>query len=277
MKQQTVQRSGASSIPPVKKASPKASIKKTSSVKRRIADESSAPVMYVIPQGGGVWCKVPSVNLQTFDKETNTVREIRYCPGENSIFKDEQSEYSRTEHIVFREKNLFVPPQKPNLKAFLDAHPANKANGGRLFEKVVKEAKSEKIVDDEFLIHDAISLIKNKSVDELLPLAMSLNISVDQKNIEIKRELVLMAKRNPQKVLDMYGNPLVKARSTIKQAFDFQIVDENGGAVVWYDTRKMIISVPVGQDKVETLTRFAMTDSGASVLSEIERQLEEIA
>jgi hypothetical protein len=70
---------------------------------------------------------------------------------------------------------------------------------------------------------------------------------------------------------------MVNARSTVAQALDFQIIEERKGAVVWFDTGKMIVSVPVGQDSVEVMTRFVMTDKGTTVLSELERQLEAIA
>ena len=87
----------------------------------------------------------------------------------------------------------------------------------------------------------------------------------------------LYAKKNPKKFMDMFDNPMVHARTTIMQGFDFDIVSEKRGAIVWTDTGKMVLSVPVGQDPVDTLTRFCMTDKGSSVLSDIERQLTEIA
>ena len=67
------------------------------------------------------------------------------------------------------------------------------------------------------------------------------------------------------------------ARTTVAQSFDFQIIEDRNGGVVWFDTGKLIVSVPVGQDKVEVMTRFVMTDKGSTVLSELERQLAEIA
>jgi len=285
MKQETVRRAGGTKPPVTKKPTVEASSAPTIAavetkrvVKRKLKDEALEPAVYTtINNKGGSWLKIRTSGLTYFDKEKNQVRAIRYCPGEQSIYIDEQSGQSTTEHVVLQDKLLHVATHQPNLRAFMDSHPDNQANGGRVFFKVQKEAKSEKIIADEFLVHDAITLIKDKPINDLLPLAMALNINTDQQNIDIKRELVLMAKRSPQKVLDMFGNPLVEARSTVKQGFDFQIVKDVSGAVVWYDTGKMIVSVPVGQDRIETLTRYVMTDQGASVLAEIERQLDEIA
>ena len=159
----------------------------------------------------------------------------------------------------------------------MEKHPENADNGGGVFQLVNKEIDVEKEVEKEFLITDAITMIKARPIDELVPVAMALNINTDQKDLQLKRALVQYAKKNPTKFMGMFDNPMVHARTTVMQAMDFQIVTQKGGAIVWADTGKMILSVPVGQDAVDTLTRFVMTDKGASVLSEIDSQLEAIA
>jgi hypothetical protein len=77
--------------------------------------------------------------------------------------------------------------------------------------------------------------------------------------------------------MGLIDSPMVMARTTVAQSFDFQVIEQRSGAVVWFDTGKLIVSVPVGQDKIEVMTRFVMTDKGSSVLSELERQLDDIA
>ena len=80
-------------------------------------------VEYEIPSRGGVVFMLPQKGVTVFDEENNTVREIRYCPNEPSIWVDEQSDNAIKESVAFREGKLFVPREKPNLKAFLDVHP----------------------------------------------------------------------------------------------------------------------------------------------------------
>ncbi len=91
--------------------------------------------IYEIPYGGGIVCKIKSEST-VYDKETRQVRGIRYCPNEPSVFMDEQSSNARREHIIFPNGMLIVPENKPNLAAFLDLHPQNRANGGELFTLV---------------------------------------------------------------------------------------------------------------------------------------------
>lgn len=252
--------------------------KKSLKVRRNLPDESRLPQVYqTVNNKGGIFFKLRSKNVNVYDEESGTVRQIRYCPGEQSIFVDEQSSVSRVEHVVFENKTLVVPFDKPNLRKFLECHPDNAANGGSVFELANKEVDSEKELENEFAVTDAISLIKARDIDELLPIAISLNINTNQKDLSIKRALVQQAKANPIKFIELFDSPLVMARTTVAQSFDFQIIEDRNGAVVWFDTGKLIVSVPVGQDKVQVMTRFVMTDKGSTVLSELERQLAEIA
>lgn len=251
---------------------------KKRAVKRTQRDESRLPKLYeTLNRQGGVFLKIRANSVQVYDEETNTVRGIRYCPAEPSIYIDEQSPQAIRSHVYFTDKMLIVNYDKPNLIAYLDAHPDNAANGGSVFKLVNKEDDAEKVLEVEFQVNDAIAIIKARPIEELLPVAIAMNVDTNQKDLSIKRSLVQMAKRDPKQFLSMVDSPMVNARSTVVEGFDFQILDYRQGAVVWFDSGKMIASVPVGQDKVEVMTRFVMTDKGSLVLSEIERQLEAIA
>jgi hypothetical protein len=65
--------------------------------------------IYQLVDGGGVWFKLSQADITIYDKELDTVRSIRYCPNEPSIFVDKQSPNARRSHIVFVEKLLGVP------------------------------------------------------------------------------------------------------------------------------------------------------------------------
>ena len=63
-------------------------------------------------------------------------------------------------------------------------------------------------------------------------------------------------------------------KSKIRQAISYQIINTKSDAVVWFDTNKHIISVPVGQDPVDVFVRYCMTEAAAPVVAEITRQLD---
>ena len=160
---------------------------------------------------------------------------------------------------------------------FLDKHPGNVANGGSKFKLVDNFKSSEKEVQDEFLVHDAVALVRTKDSDEILAVALALGIDIEQKMIEIRRELLREAKSNPQSFIKMFDDPRVKTRSAIIQATDFQILACKPDGVYWFDSGRLIISVPAGQDPTDIMVRFCLTEKGANVYDEIVSRLEKLS
>ena len=243
-----------------------------------VKKQASAPTskVYEIPEGGGIVFKLKS-EVTVYDPSTNMVRAIRYCPGEPSIYKDEQSNNARRQHVMFRDSLLAVPQNRPNLMAFLDVHPDNTANGGGVFRLVDRSVDSEEEVEKEFLTHDAVALVRTKDSDEILAVAVALGINIEQKMIEIRRELLREAKANPKGFIGMFDDPRVKTRSAVIQAMDFQILAGKPDGVYWFDSGRLIISVPAGQDPTDIMVRFCLTEKGASVYEEIVSRLEKLS
>ena len=232
--------------------------------------------IYEIPYGGGIVCKIKSEST-VYDKETRQVRGIRYCPNEPSVYMDEQSNNARREHIIFRNGMLIVPENKPNLAQYLDLHPQNRGNGGDLFQLVERSRNVQAQVDREFLLHDAVALVRNKELDELLAVAVALGINIQQKTIEIRRELLTEAKANPEAFMKMFDDPRVKCRSAVIQSHDFQIISLRPDGVYWFDSGRLILSVPAGQDPTDIMVRFCLTEKGVSVYEELVSRLEKLS
>ena len=245
-------------------------------VKRNLVDDAKRDKVYTINKGGGIWYKLKQNNITIFDEETGRVRQLRYSPNEMSVWADEQSENIIREQIVFISKNLLVQYTKPNLQKYLDLHPDNVANGGKVFHLVDTEKKATVELDKEFITLDAVGMVRDKSIDELLPVAMYLGIDTNQKNMEIKRELLREAKANPKRFIEMFDNPVVKVKSTIMSAVDFQILRADQDGLKWYDSNRLIVATPAGQETIEIATRFCLSEKGAMVLDEIESQLSKI-
>ena len=263
------------------KAAPKAAAKNTPAPKKgySVIKKDAAPEttkVFEIPKGGGIVTKIKS-EVSVYDAETNQVRSIRYCPGEPSVFRDEQNEKSRREHIIFRDGLLAVPYNKPNLAKFMELHTSNIANGGKLFKIVDNSRDSEEVVNSEFLTHDAVSLVRTKGSDEILAVALSLGINIEQQMIDIRREMLREAKSSPATFIAMFDDPRVKTRSAVIQSNDFQIISCKPDGVYWFDSGRLIISVPAGQDPKDMMVRFCLTEKGASVYEELISRLEKLS
>jgi hypothetical protein len=204
---------------------------------------------------------------------SGVLREIRYCPNEPSIYRDEQNDASVRKAIIFTEGRLFVPPEKPNLTAYLDAHPDNKQNGGNRFYLVDDRKDAQQKLEREFETHDAVGLVRTKELDELLSVAVSYGMNIDRPVTEIKHDLMVVAKKNPKKFIMSFDNPVVDMKTKVTQAIKYQVIKVDKRGAYWYDTGKLIVSVPEGKDAKDVLTRYCLTESGAALVAEIDRQL----
>lgn len=231
---------------------------------------------YSVLKSSGIWFKLRQSRITVYDPESDKVREIRYCENEPSIFADEQSSNAIRSQIVFKEGILLVAPNRSNLQDYLKIHPDNKINGGSTFTLVNKDVNAQEELDREFVVLDAISIVRDKSIDELLPLCLYLNIDVNQRNNEIRRELLLEAKANPARFVELMDDPFVRTMSVVKQAKEYSILKEKEDGMYWFDSGRLIVTAPVGQDPISVMTRFVMTERGANVYDELVARLEKM-
>mgnify|MGYP003133045220 FL=1 len=254
------------------KAAPKP---KKRTIKRQ--DKQVHNCEFEIIKGGGIVFMLPQKGVTIYDKEKDTIREIRYCPNEPSIYVDEQSSNALKQSVAFRDGRIFVPKNKPNLRDFLEVHPANSVNGGTTFRKVDKKQDAKDELEKEFLLTDAISVVRDRDINDLLPIAIYFGININASVSDIRYSLLRIAKTKTKEFLESLDSPQVSCRATIQQAADYQILNMKSNGVYWFDSNQLIISVPVGQDAVDTMVRFCLTEKGASALSLIEERLDKLA
>lgn len=222
-----------------------------------------AGVVYMLPQAG----------ITIFDEKEKRVREIRYCENMPSIYVDEQGDHARRGSIIFRDKMLFVPPTNPQLAEYLMTHPGNKENGGTMFRELKPKQHKKQALSSEFDVVEAVAAVRDKSISELLPVAMAYGIPTSQGPAEIRYDLLRHAKANPTQFMSSFDSPMVKTSAYIRQATDFQILKKKEDGYYWFDTNGLIVACPVGQEPVDVMTRFCMTERGSSVLMEIRDRL----
>ncbi len=132
-------------------------------------------------------------------------------------------------------------------------------------------------MNQEFLMNDAISMVRDKSIDELLPVAIYFGFSITSTASDIRFNLLQKAKKNPTEFIQAFDSPQVQVRSVVQQAKEYQFIKCTPSAVNWFDSNQLIVSVPAGMDPVDVATRFCMTEKGAAVLSNLEEKLAKLA
>jgi len=253
---------------------PAAPVKKQRSIKRK--EQILNHAEYEIPKNAGIVYMLPQKGITVYDAEKDTVREMRYCPNEPSIWADEQGVNARKETVAFREGKLFAPKDKPNLRQFLDLHPMNIKNGGKIFKQIDKKQDAEIELKKEFLLTDAIGMVRDKDINELLPIALYFGVNINTPVTEIRYNLLNIAKKKTEEFIQSFDSPQVQTRSTVQQAKDYQIINVNENGCYWFDSNRLIVSVPVGQDAMDVMVRFCLTEKGASVLSTLEDRLDRL-
>lgn len=251
---------------------------KAAAKKPAIRQKVSKPTnrIYETIKTGGIATILRQKEIQIYDDNSGKIRNLRYCPRENSPYVDEQNENSVREAVIFREGRLLVPKEKPNLMKFLDLHPENVANGGQLFKLVDQKRDAEEELAKEFSQSEAIMMVREKDIQDLLPVALYYGININRATSEIRYDLLQTAKKNPTGFIQAFDSPEVTTRAMITQAGDYQIINLKKSGVYWFDSNQMIVSVPAGMEPVDVMTRFCLTEKGAAVLSTLEDKLEKL-
>jgi len=253
---------------------PASASKKKRTIKRKETILQHAE--YEIPKNAGIVYMLPQKGITVYDSDQDTVREMRYCPNEPSIWADEQGDRARKETVAFREGKLFVAKDKPNLRKFMDLHPFNMANGGKIFKQIDKKKDAEVELAKEFKLTEAIAMVRDKDVNELLPIALYFGVNINKPVTEIRYNLLNIAKKKTQEFIQSFDSPQVQTRSTIQQGNDYQIINVKADGTYWFDSNRLIVSTPVGQDSMDVMVRFCLTEKGASVLSTLEDRLDRL-
>jgi hypothetical protein len=240
----------------------------TTSVDKTYKLKSNAtPISFTLPSRNTT--RFP---LLYFDEENNVNRPLRYARNQKSPFEDEQDGNFLLEPIIFDDGFLSVPRTNPVLQQFLHYHPLN----GSAFIEVDKTNDAAKEV--EMLNFEVDALIEARQLTvEQLEVVSRVMFQKDVTNVstaELRRDVLIYAKREPKSFLDILNDPLLKLQSNVQMFFSSNILQfRNGQREVWFNTKsnkKKMMGIPFGEDPFETVALFLKTDEGIEVLKFLE-------
>jgi hypothetical protein len=240
----------------------------TTSVDKTYKLKSNAtPISFTLPSRNTT--RFP---LLYFDEENNVNRPLRYARNQKSPFEDEQDGNFLLEPIIFDDGFLSVPRTNPVLQQFLHYHPLN----GSAFIEVDKTNDAAKEV--EMLNFEVDALIEARQLTiEQLEVVSRVMFQKDVTNVstaELRRDVLIYAKREPKSFLDILNDPLLKLQSNVQMFFSSNILQfRNGQREVWFNTKsnkKKMMGIPFGEDPFETVALFLKTDEGLEVLKFLE-------
>tara|TARA_R100000008_G_scaffold26150_1_gene14222 strand:- start:9426 stop:10256 length:831 start_codon:yes stop_codon:yes gene_type:complete len=225
--------------------------------------------------------RIPSID-EIYCEETNTNRMIRYVMGEQSIYQDEQTSANPIiGDIVFTNGVLPVQYNQVTLKKYLDACNYNSNNPHRIKDKkalfgvVDNEFNAEKSLDAMEIQYLAVDTLMKMDAQKMVGYARAMDINVDRSVYEIKHDMMVMAKNNPEKFMEEISNPMIERKQVMMDALEERLIIENKGKrqFFWGDTKDLIFTVPVGINPVDALTEYTFDDEGTAVFSRVKRLL----
>jgi hypothetical protein len=242
--------------------------KNTTSVDKTYKLKSNAtPISFTLPSRNTT--RYP---LLYFDEENNMNRALRYARNQKSPFEDEQDGNFLLEPIIFDDGFLSVPRTNPVLQQFLHYHPLN----GFAFVEVDKTIDAAQEV--EMLNFEVDALIEARQLTiEQLEVVSRVMFQRDVTNVstaELRRDVLIYAKKEPKSFLEILNDPLLKLQSNVQMFFSNNLLQfRNGQREVWYNTKtnkKKMMTVPFGEDPFETVALYLKSDEGIEVLKFLE-------
>ena len=217
---------------------------------------------------------IRSAGVFWFDEEKGYERELKYCQNQKTPFVDEMQGEHRLSHIVFRGGNLYVPKEKTVLQKLLSLYHPDR-------DRLYYEHKPVKIAETqldwlEFEI-EALNLARSIDIDlaeAIMRAEVGSNVS-EMSSKELKRDLLLFAKRNPRLFLELATDDNVQLRNFGIKATEAGIIKISADQrnFVWGSNDRKLMTIPFDEHPYSALAAWFKTDEGMEVYSNIEKRL----
>ncbi len=213
--------------------------------------------------------------LLYFDKEKGTQRELRYATNQNSPFVDEQSGQVTLGHIMFKDGVLYVKKEQQNLQKLLSLyHPLL---GNKYYEHNPVAIAEDELEDLEIQI-DAMMAARTMDVDDaeaILRVELGSKVS-SMTTKELKRDLLLFAKRQPDLFMELANDDNVQLRNIAIKASEMGIIklSQDQRTFTWGSNGRKLMTVPFDENPYSAMAAYFKTDEGVEVYRSVEKNLE---
>ena len=217
---------------------------------------------------------IKSRNLYWFDEELGYEREIKLTTNQKTPFVDEFKGEARLDNIIFRDGFLSVPKNKQVMQKILSLYHPGKDN--RYIE--VDEVKiAENDLDYLEMEISALNAAKGMDVDQaeaVLRVEIGSKVS-NMSSKEIRRDVLLMARNNPEMFLELANDDNVSLRNIGIKATEANIIKlaADQRTFKWGSNGRKLMTVPFDENPYSALAAWFKTDEGIEVFQTIEKKL----
>ena len=217
---------------------------------------------------------IRSANIHWFDEDKGYERELKYCQNQKTVFVDEMKGDQRMEHIVFRNGMLIVEREKTVLQKLLSLYHPDRDS---LFyeEKPVVNAVNEiQYLETEIKALNAAKDIDIDLAEAIMRVEVGSKVS-DMSSKELRRDLLLYAKKNPQLFLELMEDDNVLLRNFGIKAVESKIISlsPDQRTFTWTSNGRKLMNVPYDEHPYSALAAWFRTDEGMEMFKTLEKRL----
>ena len=217
---------------------------------------------------------VKSAGIYFFDEEKGYERELKYCENQKTPFVDEMVGDQRLAHIVFRNGALHVQRNKQTLQKLLSLyHPQKDV----LFSEYQPEVEAADELDFLEMELEALNVAQTIDIDmaeAIMRVELGSKVS-KMSSKELKRDLILFAKRNPVLFIELASDDNVQLRNFGIKAVEMGILklSQDNRNFLWASNDRKLMTVPFEEHPYTALAHWFKTDEGLEVYASIEKRL----
>ena len=217
---------------------------------------------------------IKSTDIYYFDEELGYERELKYTSNQRTCFVDEMVGDQRLEHITFQNGFLLVPKNKTVLQKLLSLYHPHK--GRRFFEQDnIKIAVDEvENIEIEIKALNAAQSLDIDMAEAVLRVEKGSEVS-NMSSKELKRDLLVYAKKNPQLFLELVNDENVVLRNFGIRATEMGILklSSDQRTFSWGSNDRKLMTVPFDEHPYSALAAWFKTDEGMEIYANIEKRL----
>ena len=217
---------------------------------------------------------VRSANIYYFDEKLGYERELKYCKIQKTPFVDEMQGDQRLEHIIFRNGALHVKREHQTLQKLLSLYHTHKDTLFYEWQPEAEAAYEVEILEAEI---EALMIAKDIDID-LAEAIMRVEIGSKVSSMsskELKRDLLIFAKRNPAVFLELATDDNVTLRNFGIKATELGIIrlSDDQRNFLWASNDRKLMTVPFDEHPYTALAHWFKTDEGMEIYTNIEKRL----
>ena len=234
-----------------------------------VISDIHAPLTYTLQSKHTVRYPLIWFNMETGDQE-----ELRYSTNQNSPLVSQQKGQATLGHIIFEDGVLHVPKEKQNLQKLLSLyHPGLNSK----YTEFDPTAEAEDDLDYLELEYEAMNAAFEMDIDEAEAIVrVEVGSRVNKMSSkEIKRDLLLFARRNPSLFLELANDDNVQLRNLAIRATENNIIklSQDQRTFMWGENDRKLMTVPFDENPYSAMAAFFKTDEGIQIFKSIEKKL----